>query len=285
MSAYAKDYTLEELIISRMAKEMKGERGVVAGATFCSMIAVSLAKRLYAPDMIEFGGSVKFFDSPSIPSFVIREFIGDKNAKASLNWLELFDCVFLRKWLVWIGPAQIDQYGNANISVIGDWKKPTTALIGARGLPDDGVRLSRMVYHVVNHNPRSFPAKVDFICAVGFGRERKELGIQYGEPSFVISNLGVFDFDKESGRMKIQSLHPGVNLDIAIKNTGFELIIPSDIPETELPTEEEVDLIRNQLDPFGIRKMEVLKGEKAGKLRVEIIQKEMEYLKTVRGQR
>jgi glutaconate CoA-transferase subunit B len=273
------EYTLEELLICRMAKEMKGE--IVGGAaTYCSMAAVKLAQSLYNPDLIDMSGGLHHFDSRTPMAFLAAESLGRGTAKARVSWEELFALVFRQKFVVWVGPVQIDQNGNANISVIGDWNNPKAALIGARGLPDDSVHLKAMNYHVVDHSKRSFPARVDFVCAVGFGEAREKAGVRDGCPGIVVSNLGVFDFDEASGKMRLQSLHPGVPVEEVREKTGFDLIIPSKIPMTEPPSKEEVDLIRNQIDPLGLRFLDRMAKGQVGDYMQRVIQREKELFRT-----
>lgn len=272
------DYALEELLISRMAKELKGEM-VGGAATYCSMAAVKLAQSLYNPDLIDMSGGLHYFDSRAPMAFLSAESLGKGTAKARVSWEELFAMVFRQKFVVWVGPAQIDQNGNANISVIGDWKSPKAALIGARGLPDDSVHLRAMNYHVVDHSKRSFAPRVDFVCAVGFGEAREKAGVRDGCPGVVVSNLGVFDFDEASGKMRLQSLHPGVSIEEVKEKTGFELLIPSKIPETEPPTKEEVDLIRKQIDPLGLRFLDRMPRANMKDYLCQLIQRESELFK------
>jgi glutaconate CoA-transferase, subunit B len=273
------EHTLEELLISRMAKEMKGE--IVGGAaTYCSMAAVKLAQALYNDDLIDMSGGLHHFDSRTPMAFLAAEFLGKETAKARVSWEDLFAMVFRQKFIVWVGPAQIDQNGNANISVIGDWHNPKAALIGARGLPDDSVHLKAMNYHVADHSKRSFPQRVDFVCAVGFGEAREKAGIRDGSPGTVVSNLGVFDFDEASGKMRLQSLHPGVSVQEVREKTGFELLLPSNVPETDPPTQKEIDLIRNQIDPLGLRTLDRKPKAEVRDFMLRTIQKEAEIFKT-----
>ena len=69
--------------------------------------------------------------------------------------------------------------------------------------------------------------------------------------------LGVFDFvadSPETKTMRVVSLHPGVTMEEVQDKTGFDLIIPDNIPETAAPSELELTLIRDEIDPDGILK-------------------------------
>jgi len=114
---------------------------------------------------------------------------------------------------------------------------------------------------------------------VGFGEAREKAGVRDGCPGVVVSNLGVFDFDEASGKMRLQSLHPGVSIEEVKEKTGFELLIPSKIPETEPSTKEEVDLIRKQIDPLGLRFLDRMPRANMKDYLCQLIQRESELFK------
>ena len=73
----------------------------------------------------------------------------------------------------------------------------------------------------------------------------------------MVSNLGMFDFETPDHTMRLRSVHPGVTVEEIVGATGFELTVPSDVPSTRPPTPEELTLIRDVLDPRGLRDREV----------------------------
>jgi acyl CoA:acetate/3-ketoacid CoA transferase beta subunit len=73
----------------------------------------------------------------------------------------------------------------------------------------------------------------------------------------VVSNLGIFDFETPDRTMRLLSHHPGVSVDEVVAATGFALSIPSGVGETRLPTPEELELVRDILDPGSLRDREV----------------------------
>jgi len=72
-----------------------------------------------------------------------------------------------------------------------------------------------------------------------------------------VTNLGVFDFNTPDHRMRLASLHPGVELQQVIDNTGFELVIPDGVDTTPIPTPEVIGVLR-ELDPQGYAQKEVV---------------------------
>lgn len=147
-----------------------------------------------------------------------------------------------------VGGFQVDRRGNINLFGIpdgeGGWK--------VRG--PGGVALTTMStncagYYIVmqRHDPRTFVERVDLVTALGDRSERQRLELPGGGPRFVLSPLGVFDFD-ESGEMRVRSLHEGVTLEAAREATGFELRSEEQPPTTEPPSADELELLRGQVD-------------------------------------
>ncbi|WP_030023987.1 CoA-transferase subunit beta [Streptomyces monomycini] len=160
---------------------------------------------------------------------------------------------------VMMGASQIDRYGNQNISCIGDWARPSRQLLGVRGAPANTLNHPTS-YWVPKHSPRIFVERVDMVCGVGYDRAAAAgpSAARYHRVPEVVSDLGVFDFDTPGHTMRIRSLHPGVRLDDVRAATGFELSVPDGgVPCTRAPDAAELRLIRETVDPGGLRDREV----------------------------
>lgn len=266
------DWTLEELLIARMAREFKGGR-LGVGATILSDLAARLAKALYVPDLFLTTASRAAADPDVHAKALADEWTLDGTARMSLDWEQMFRMIAQQKLQIWIGTVQIDRRGASNISVIGSWEKPRAQLIGARGIPDDLWGCERLNYHVRTHSTKSFVEKVDFVC--GFG------GVGHGHgtaqpalPGIVVSDLGVFDFEGPDGTMQVRSLHPGVTFATVRDRTGFELPDPGpDVAITAPPSAEELRVIREVIDPAGLRRLDGAEGGTA--LTLELWQREL----------
>ncbi|KKD03515.1 CoA-transferase subunit beta [Streptomyces sp. WM6386] len=154
---------------------------------------------------------------------------------------------------VMMGASQIDRYGNQNISCIGDWAQPKRQLLGVRGAPVNTLN-NPTSYWVPRHSRRVFVEKVDMVCGVGYDHAA---GARFHRVPRVVSDLGVFDFATPDHSMRLASLHPGVSVEQVAEATGFALIIPDEVPYTREPSVEELELIREVLDPVGVRSREV----------------------------
>lgn len=266
-------YTLEELIVCEVARSYGPDDDFVVFATSNSgFVGLALAKELYAPRLCFYMGAKgtgAFLRDVRFP-FVIGA-PPERFIETLVGMDEVFNFVVGGKWCIITQPVQIDKYGYINLSLVGDKNKPSAVFVGSRGVPDNTVNAPRGVYWVPNHIKRVFVDKVDFISGLGYGKERKEGMVKWGAPVKVVTNLCILDFDEGTGRMRLKSIHNGVTLDQVKDNTGFDLIIPKSIPETTPPTDEELHWIRDVIDPFGVRRLDFLKGEDFKKAFSEIM--------------
>ncbi|MFJ6435556.1 CoA-transferase subunit beta [Streptomyces sp. NPDC091416] len=159
---------------------------------------------------------------------------------------------------VMMGASQIDRHGNQNISCIGDWARPARQLLGVRGAPVNTLN-NRTSYWVPKHSARVFVEHVDMVSGVGYERAAAAgpSATRFHRIPEVVSNLGVFDFETPDRTMRLRSLHPGVSLEQVTGATGFALAVPDEVPFTREPTAAELRLIREVIDPRGLREREV----------------------------
>ena len=151
--------------------------------------------------------------------------------------------------------AQIDRYGNCNIVCIGDYYKPKVRLIGPINQPGHFSLFKREII-IVDHEKRNFVDRVDFISGAGYldgPGAREKAGLHSGGPCMILTDKVIFDFHPETKLVRIRSIHPGVDLDDVIENTGYTHdYMPEKVPETPPPTDEELRLIREVIDPQGV---------------------------------
>jgi glutaconate CoA-transferase subunit B len=170
---------------------------------------------------------------------------------------ESFDDLKFRRNLVFFcGGLQFDKYGNSNLIGIGkDYKQLKFRGPGGIGVGDMCAFCKWYYLYTASHDKRIFVDKVDYITCFGWGDggadARKKIGLPGGGPRYCITPLCIMDFDDDTKRMKLKSVHPGVTVEDVIQNTGFELIIPDDVPTTDSPTEEEMKILRERVDVEG----------------------------------
>jgi acyl CoA:acetate/3-ketoacid CoA transferase beta subunit len=244
-----------EYCIIACAEVFRGDGEVMASAFGTApAVGARVAKLTFAPDLSLTDGDAALIDGA--PPMGTKP--GDLVYESHMPYRKVFDVVWSGRRNLIMMASQIDRDGNQNISAIGDWAKPKAQLIGVRGAPGNTMNHPTS-YWVPNHSTRSFVEHVDVVSGVGYSRasDAGPSATKFHEIRFVISNLGMFDFETPDHTMRIRSVHPGVTVDEIVEATGFELTIPSEVPATRLPTVEELALIRDVLDPRGLRDREV----------------------------
>jgi acyl CoA:acetate/3-ketoacid CoA transferase beta subunit len=181
-----------------------------------------------------------------------------KVVEAWLPFGKMFDIVWSGRRHVMMGATQVDRFGNQNIACIGPWEKPKAQLLGVRGAPGNTVN-NPTSYWVPQHSTRVFVEAVDCVSGVGYDRAAAAgpSATQHHEIRRVVSNLGVFDFETADHAMRLRSVHQGVSVDAVREATGFDLVVPEDVPETRAPTDDDLRILREVLDPQGLRDAEV----------------------------
>ena len=251
-----KRYNLMELMVCVAAHQLEDGRTAVIG-TGIPLAAAMLAQKTTAPNLIV------LFEAGSVAPQLIRLPISvadsftqtDCIIHGSMNEIMeacqrgIVDYTFL-------GCAQIDMYGNINTSLIGtDYQKPKARLPGSGGANDLASFCWRTLI-ITPHDKRRFAPKLDFLTTPGYltgagARERAGLPPGTG-PYKVITTMAVIGFHPESRRMQVESVHPNVMKEDVSANTGFELLFADPLPMTPVPTDEELQILREQVDPQGL---------------------------------
>lgn len=247
------DISRAEVCAVACADAWRGDGEIVASPMgFMPMIGARLARATFSPDLLVSDGEATFvagtwaIDAPPPAA-----------AEGYIPYRAVFDLVWNGHRHVMMGPSQIDRFGNANISAIGSFEKPTRQLLGVRGAPGNTINHTTS-YWVPKHSTRSFVGKVDMVSGVGYDNavSAGEAG-RFVSLRRVVTNLAVLDFATDDHTMRLASVHPGVTVDEVAANTGFALAVPTDVPVTREPTDEELRLIREVIDPNGLRNREV----------------------------
>jgi len=243
-----------EACVIACAEAFRGDGEILASPIgLIPVIAVRLARHTFEPLLLVTDGEARVV-AGTWP-------VGTPAPGPVESWLPyraVLDVVRRGDRHVMMTPSQIDAFGNANISAIGNHARPTAQLLGVRGAPGNTVSHPTS-YWVPRHSPRVFVPKVDLVAGVGWDSAAKAgpAATRYMRLRRVVSNLASFDWDPDSRRMRLLSVHPGVTLDEVVAATGFDLAIGDDVPATREPTAAELRLIREVIDPGGVRYREV----------------------------
>ena len=246
--------TRAEVCCVAVAEAFRGDGEILANPIgTIPMIGGRLARATFEPDLMMTDGEARLI-------------AGDRAVDGGDEWTteawnpyrRMFDIVWSGRRHVMMGATQIDRFGNQNIAALGDFAQPKVALLGYRGAPGNTIN-DKTSYWVPKHSSRVFVEAVDTVCGIGYDRAAAlgEEAARYHDLPRVISDLGVFDFETENHSMRLRSVHPGVTVDEVVDATGFSLVVPADVPESRLPTADELELIREVIDPDGTREQEV----------------------------
>lgn len=270
------EFTADEIIVVCIARQVQNGEVVAQGlATPLVAAAYLLARHTHAPDL--------YFAS-AIGQGICRE-------PAPLSLLHV-ESLWLDRSLTNVGfvqaaadilpnlrpkeffrPAQIDPYGNFNNIAFGkDYLSgglPRLRLPGSGGIPDVTTFISDIHLYVPRHSRVTFVPLLDVRSGLGFASERT-MG---AGPKYMVSDLGQFDFAK--GRLRLTSNHPGIRIEQIQAKTGFSLEISPDLCETPPPTSQELQLLREVIDPLGICRLEAMSGNNRRDLLRQIIATEL----------
>jgi glutaconate CoA-transferase subunit B len=251
-------YTIDELMCACIARQLEDGETVAQGlATPLVAAGYLLAKLTHAPNL-RFAsaiGQAICEDWAPLGLTRIEELwlgkglAGRGFAHAAVEVLPRFNLKeFFR-------PAQIDAQGNFNNIAFGeDYRQPQMRLPGVGGIPDVTGYSDQVYIYVPRHSRVTFVEKVDFVSGLGHSPARTR-----GQgPVYCITDLGQFDWHE--GRMRLTSAHPGVTVERIRAKTGFALEVAPGAGETPPPRPEEVRLLREEIDPLGVRKLEILGG-------------------------
>lgn len=255
MSGRTGPATRAEVCAVACAEAFRGDGEILANPIgTIPVIGGRLAKATFEPDLVMTDGEAVLVEN------VVPIGVADP-PKVVSGWnpyRSMFDVVWNGPRHVMMGATQIDVYGNQNIAFVGPADRPKAQLLGFRGAPGNTIN-NPTSYWVPNHSPKVFVERVDAVCGIGYDRaaELGPVAARFHRIPRVVSNLAVLDFETPDHRMRLASVHPGVTVDDVVAATGFELVIASDVPTTRLPTDDELRLIREEIDPRGLCEQEV----------------------------
>src|SRR6516165_3663664 len=207
-------------------------------------LGARLAQLTFAPGLLLTDGEAHLL----APDGAARANGADRVTEGWLPYRSVFTMVATGKRHAMMGAAQLDRFGNQNISAIGDWARPKAQLLGVRGAPGNTIN-HPVSYWVPRHSRRVFAERADMVSGIGYDRAAGlgPAAARFHELRVVVTNLAVLDFGGPDHGMRIRSVHPGVAADD----------VTAEVPVTRRPAPHELALIRDRLDPAGRRDREL----------------------------
>ena len=245
-------YSNSELMACVAARELRDGEVVFVGIGLPNL-ACNLARATHAPRL------TLIYESGAIGAQPERlpVSIGDPSlVTGSLMVCGMADVfqLFLQNGRIevgFLGGAQVDRYGNINTTAIGDYASPKVRLPGSGGAAEIAIHARRTLI-IAKLSARAFPEQVDFITSPGHrarGGSRAELGIPGAGPTRVITDKGILAANAETGELELAALYPGVSVDEVRRGVGWALAVRDVLDEVAPPSERELQLLREVLDP------------------------------------
>lgn len=244
-------YTSSELLTINAARLLRDGDVVFVGVGLPNL-ACNLARHTHAPNLVMIYEAGVIGAQPARLPLSIGDPTLVSGATSVCSMYDIF-AFYLQRGNVdvgFLGGAQIDRYCNINATVIGDYANPKVRLPGSGGSMEIAAWANRC-YIITPHQKRRFPEKVHFRTSAGFlgGRaEREAANLRGRGPQGVVTDLGIMEPD-ENGELILTALHPGKTTEQVKENTGWDLKVAAELEETQPPTNEELRILRDELDP------------------------------------
>jgi len=248
------NYSSAELLTINASRLLRDGDVVFVGVGLPNL-ACNLARRTHAPSLLMIYEAGVIGAQPARLPLSIGDPTLVSGATAVCSMYDIFS-LYLQRGNVdvgFMGGAQIDRYGNINATVIGEYGHPKVRLPGSGGSKEIAAWANRC-YIITPHQKRRFPEKVDFRTSAGFlnnRAERQAAGLRGGGPQAVVTDLCIMEPDK-NGELILTSLHPEKTVAEVKSNTGWDLQVALDVRISTPPSEEELRILREELDPTGI---------------------------------
>lgn len=247
-------YTSSELMCINAARLLRDGDVVFVGVGLPNL-ACNLARLTHAPHLQMIYEAGVIGARPARLPLSIGDPTLVSGASSVCSMYDIFS-LYLQRGNVdvgFLGGAQIDRFGNINATVIGNYLHPKVRLPGSGGSQEIAAWANRC-YIITPHQKRRFPERVDFITSAGFlngNAERQATGVRGKGPLVVVTHLGLLEPD-ENGELTLTALHPGCTVEQVRENTGWPIKIAHELKQTDPVLENELKLLREELDPQGI---------------------------------
>lgn len=254
-------WTFDEWFVVALARTIRDREVVFHGfGSPCAQVAMHVARRTHAPRMLLIEGAMYAVnpDPPFIPP-TGNDASLKRGAAYSMRFEEFFDAACRGDVdRMFLSGGQIDRYGNTNVTAVGPLDRPKVKLGGGGGGCNISATIGSLTLWTTRHRSgRTVVASCDFLTDIGHvtpAGDRKALGYTGGGPQWLVSELGIFDYDA-TGSMRLRQLWPDVTVDDVRAATGFDLTIADDVSLVDPPTAAELAAVR-AIDPLGVRRSE-----------------------------
>jgi glutaconate CoA-transferase subunit B len=253
-------FSIDEWFVVLLARTIRDREVVFHGfGSPCAQVAMHVARHTHARDMLLVEGATYAVnpDPPFIPP-TGNDLSLQQGATYRMRFEEFFDAAIRGDVdRMFLSGGQIDGYGNTNVTAIGPLDRPKVKLGGGGGGCNLAATIRRLSLWTTRHRSgRALVERCDFVTDMGHRTPdgtRAELGFTGGGPEWLVTELGVFDYD--GGRARLREVFPDVTVEEIRAATGFELSVAADLRPVRPPSPAEIAALR-AVDPLGVRRSE-----------------------------
>ncbi len=272
--------TVDEQMVVSLARHFNDESVCAAGAVSpLAIVSYMLAKRMHAPNLVTMMISSGLVDPATRPMLMLlAESLDFETSAFHCGGDDTYHWYYQRGLVTHevVSAAQIDRFGRANNVMITAPSGKKVRLPGQGGMADVANMHQNFLMYITRHSPLTLVHEVDIVSAARglvTDEEREAVGLRPGYTRLV-TNLGIFEMNKETRLLEMNAIHPGVSLDEVRAQTGFEIILAKDYHVAAPPTPEELRVLRMEIDPLGIRRLEFIPSKGRTALIVELLDSE-----------
>lgn len=278
-------FTIDELMVSVIAHTVDDESVCSVGSVSpLATIAYLLAKHLWAPHATIMSSNGGYLDVASRPmSTITAELLDFRTAVAHVGSDDSYQWYYQRGRISHevVSSAQVDRRGRTNTTWVRVSDDRWVRLPGQGGMADVADMHQRFFLYLPRHSKRTMVETVDFVSAARAfhgGQERTRYGYRPG-PTTLVTNLGIFEYDVTHNELVLTHVHPGVDFDELQDATGWLVRRAERVATTAVPTAKELRVIREELDPLGVRRLEFVPSAERATLIDELLDSEEQALR------
>jgi glutaconate CoA-transferase subunit A len=272
--------TIDEIMVSWLARQYTNESVCSVGSVSpLATVSYFLAKRTHAPNLVLMTANGGLIDVACRPMVMtLAEPLDFQTAVLHLGGDDSYHWYYQRGMVTHevVSAAQIDRFANTNnIEVISPSGK-RIRLPGQGGMADVANMHANFLLYLTRHSPLTLVERVDYVSAARgllTNDERTAAGYQPGNVQ-LITNLGVFTLNEATRELELALIHPSFTVEAIQAATGFAVTVSPNVASTPLPSAEELQLIRTEIDPLGMRRLEFVAGKERSPLLYALIESE-----------
>jgi glutaconate CoA-transferase subunit A len=266
----------EQMVVS-LSRHFDTESVCAAGAVSpLAIVSYMLAKKLHAPNLVTMmisSGLVDPFVRPML--LLLAETVDFETSAFHCGGDDTYHWYYQRGLVSHevVSAAQIDRFGRANNIMVTSPSGKKVRLPGQGGMADVANMHQNFLMYLPRHSPLSLVHEVEYVSAArGLVTDEERLAAGY-RPGYtrLVTNLGIFEVNKATRLLELVATFPGVTVDEVRAQTGFEIIVAAQFAPEAPPTALELRTLRTEIDPLGIRRLELIPGKERAALINELL--------------